>query len=62
MLFSAVKLSGLQVMRTKVYVYLAENAGGEQPPDFVIRGSYYDGACTEPGSGAVTQKSLTGGS
>jgi hypothetical protein len=49
-------------MRTKVYVYLAENAGGEQPPDFVIRGSYYDGACTEPGSGAVTQKSLTGGS
>jgi hypothetical protein len=31
-LFSAVKSSGFQIMRTKVYVYLARNAGGEHPP------------------------------
>jgi hypothetical protein len=61
-LFSAVKSSGFQIMRTKVYVYLARNAGGEHPPDFVIRGSYYDGACTVctgNSEAAIAQVSIT---
>ncbi|KAL5209002.1 hypothetical protein ABZP36_004625 [Zizania latifolia] len=44
-LFSAVKASVVQVS-TKIYVYLAGNSSGEQVPDFVIGGSYYEGACT----------------
>jgi len=40
-----VKSSAFQI-RTKIYVFLAGNAAGEEAPDFVIRGSYYDGACT----------------
>lgn len=45
LLFAAVKSSAFQV-RTKIYVFLASNNAGEAAPDFVIRGSYYDGACT----------------
>ncbi|XP_062214178.1 protein LURP-one-related 15-like isoform X2 [Phragmites australis] len=44
LLFTVVRSSAFQV-RTKIYVFLAGNAS-EQAPDFVIRGSYYDGACT----------------
>jgi len=45
LLFAAVKSSAFQI-RTKIYVFLAGNAAGEEAPDFLIRGSYYDGACT----------------
>ncbi|XP_066385799.1 protein LURP-one-related 15-like [Miscanthus floridulus] len=45
LLFAAVKSSAFQI-RTKIYVFLAGNAAGEEAPDFVIRGSYCDGACT----------------
>ncbi|CAL4945093.1 unnamed protein product [Urochloa decumbens] len=49
LLFTVVKPSPFQV-RTKIDVFLAANAG-EEAPDFVIRGSYHDGACTvSPGN------------
>jgi uncharacterized protein YxjI len=52
LLFVAVKLSPLQLARTKVRVFLAGNGSGERIPDFVISGSYYDGACTVAARGA----------
>uniref|UniRef100_A0ACD5WGG3 Uncharacterized protein n=1 Tax=Avena sativa TaxID=4498 RepID=A0ACD5WGG3_AVESA len=46
-LFAAVRISSpMSLARTKVRVFLATNASGERIPDFVISGSYYDGACT----------------
>lgn len=53
LLFTVVKKSAIQV-RTKIYVFLANNSG-EEAPDFVIHGSYYDGACTiSPGNSDAT--------
>jgi uncharacterized protein YxjI len=52
LLFVAVKLSPLQLARTKVRVFLAGNGSGERVPDFVISGSYYDGACTVSARGS----------
>ncbi|KAM0910237.1 hypothetical protein ACQ4PT_014299 [Festuca glaucescens] len=51
LLFVAVKLSPLNLARTKVRVFLASNGSGERVPDFVISGSYYDGACTVSAKG-----------
>ncbi|XP_006651954.2 protein LURP-one-related 10-like [Oryza brachyantha] len=45
LLFTAVKESVVQV-RTKIFVYLAGYRSAEQVPDFVVGGSYYNGACT----------------
>uniref|UniRef100_A0A0D9W0P4 Tubby C-terminal domain-containing protein n=1 Tax=Leersia perrieri TaxID=77586 RepID=A0A0D9W0P4_9ORYZ len=45
LLFSVVKESVVQV-RTRVFVYLSGYRSVEQQPDFVIRGSYYDGDCS----------------
>ncbi|CAM0877267.1 unnamed protein product [Alopecurus aequalis] len=45
-LFAAVNISPVQLAGTKVRVFLASNGSGERVPDFVISGSYYDGACT----------------
>ncbi|KAL6636672.1 hypothetical protein ACP70R_024244 [Stipagrostis hirtigluma subsp. patula] len=65
LLFAVARSSAFQV-RTKIYVFLAGNAG-EQAPDFVIRGSYYDGACTvSPGNsdtaiGQITRQNTAGG-
>nr|CAB3497703.1 unnamed protein product [Digitaria exilis] len=61
LLFTVVKSSAIQIGRTKIYVFLASNSG-EEAPDFVIRGSYYDGACTvSPGNSDATiaQASIT---
>ncbi|KAL6893827.1 hypothetical protein ACP4OV_007925 [Aristida adscensionis] len=44
-LFAVVRSSAFQV-RTKICVLLAGNAGEQAAADFVVRGSYYDGACT----------------
>ena len=53
LLFTVVKPSSFQI-RTKIYIFLAGNAS-EEAPDFVIRGSYIDGACTvSPGNSDAT--------
>ncbi|CAN6322169.1 unnamed protein product [Urochloa humidicola] len=58
LLFTVVKQSVIQV-RTKIYVFLAGNAG-EEAPDFVIRGSYYDGVCTvSPGNSDAAIAQIT---
>ncbi|TKV90554.1 hypothetical protein SEVIR_9G036700v4 [Setaria viridis] len=58
LLFRVVKSSAIQI-RTKIYVFLASNAG-EEAPDFVIRSSYYDGACTvSPGNSDAAIAQIT---
>ncbi|CAN6297283.1 unnamed protein product [Urochloa humidicola] len=58
LLFTVVKPSPFQV-RTKIYVFLAGNAR-EEAPDFVIRGSYHDGACTvSPGNSDAAIAQIT---
>ncbi|RLN18511.1 protein LURP-one-related 15-like [Panicum miliaceum] len=53
LLFTVVKPSSFQI-RTKIYIFLAGNAR-EEAPDFAIRGSYHDGACTvSPGNSDAT--------
>ena len=53
LLFTVVKPSSFQI-RTKIYIFLAGNAS-EEAPDFVIQGSYHDGACTvSPGNSDAT--------
>ncbi|KAK1643073.1 hypothetical protein QYE76_060878 [Lolium multiflorum] len=56
LLFVAVKLSPLNLARTKVRVFLASNGSGERVPDFVISGSYYDGACTVSAKGRARRR------
>lgn len=57
-LFTVVKPSSFQI-RTKIYIFLAGNAS-EEAPDFVIRGSYHDGACTvSPGNSDAAIAQIT---
>lgn len=70
LLFVAVKTSPVQLARTKVRVFLAGNGSGERVPDYVIGGSYYDGACTVSARGGgpdghavarITRQNTAGG-
>lgn len=57
LLFTLVKSSAIQIRRNRIYVFLASNSG-EEAPDFVVRGNYYDDACAVSSKFTIAQASV----